>query len=122
MGRKSCLLYLFILMFRMNDECVLSCPLNYENTSETVGKGYVCTPKQCEDRIPWSNGSCSMEEDFRVEGGGEAIECYLWKVRENMENCVVKSDCPSGFPGVCFSFFFVCTNICFIWGCNFFLD
>jgi hypothetical protein len=85
----------------MGDECVLSCSLNYENTSEKTNKGYICTPKQCGDRMPLSNGSCSLEEDFRVEGGGEVIECYLWRVGDGMENCIVKGDCPNNYPGVC---------------------
>jgi hypothetical protein len=86
----------------MNDECVILCPFNYENTSEKTNKGYVCTPKKCEDRTPWSNGSCSVEEDFPVEGGGEVMECYLLRVGDGMESCVVKGDCPSGYPGVFF--------------------
>jgi hypothetical protein len=42
-----------------------------------------------------------MEEDFPVEGGGEVMECYLWRVEDGIENCVVKGDCPNGYPGVC---------------------
>jgi hypothetical protein len=92
---------LFLFLTRMDIECVLSCPLNYENTSETVGKGYVCSPKQCRNRMAWPNGSCSVEEDFPVEGGGERMECYLWRVENGIENCVVKAGCPSDYPGVC---------------------
>jgi hypothetical protein len=42
-----------------------------------------------------------MEEDFPLEGGGERMECYLWRVENEIENCVVKAGCPSGYPGVC---------------------
>jgi hypothetical protein len=100
--KKNYLFRLFMLMIRMGDECVLSCPLNYENTSEKTNKGFTCTPKQCGDRTPWSNGSCSMEEDFRGGVGEEVMDGYVWRVKDGIKNCVVKSDCPSGFPGVFF--------------------
>jgi hypothetical protein len=99
--RRSYLFYLFIFSFRMGDKCVLSCPLNYENTSVKTNKGYICTVKQCGHRTPWLNGSCSMEEDFPMEVGGEVNECYLWRINNEMESCMVKGDCPIGFPGVC---------------------
>jgi hypothetical protein len=89
----------------MGSECVLSCSLNFESTNETMGKGYVCSPKQCEDRMAWPNGSCSMEIDFPVEGEGEKMECYLWRVEDGIENCVVKGNCPSGYSEVCFLYF-----------------
>jgi hypothetical protein len=105
MGRRNCLLRLFMFTFRMDDECILSCPLNYENTSVKTSKGYICTVKQCEDRTPWSNGSCSMTEDFPVGDGGVVMECYMWRGKvadgDGMESCVVKSGCPSDYPGVC---------------------
>jgi hypothetical protein len=42
-----------------------------------------------------------MEEDFLPVGmGGERIECYIWKVGDGMEKCVMKVDCPNGYPGV----------------------
>jgi hypothetical protein len=57
-----------------------------------------------------------MEEDFPTKGGGEGgeggevVECYLLKLgSDEMENCVVKSECPSDYPGVCclrFNFIF----------------
>jgi hypothetical protein len=121
MGRRNYLFRLFMFMIRMGDECVMLCPFNYANTSERTSKGYICTPKQCGDRTPWSNESCSMTEDFPLGVGGEEIECYMSRVGDGMKNCVLKGDCFSGYPGVCV-FFIVCTDMCFMWGCICFLD
>jgi hypothetical protein len=88
----------------MNNECVLRCEENYEN--KTKGDEYVCKAKECNDRTPFPNGSCSLKEDFAGEGGSD-IGCYLWKGNEEeMWTCVSEVDCPNGYVEVLFFFFF----------------
>jgi hypothetical protein len=93
----------------MDEKCVLICDENYENTTSKTSDEFVCTPKECANRTPWVNGSCSLKEDFMSESGGEGmVECYLERRGgdddENgvgMDSCVEKDKCPSGSPGVC---------------------
>jgi hypothetical protein len=63
---------------------------------------YVCIKKECGDRTPFSNGSCSMWEDKEEEA------CYylgLERTDSDSEDvsgmCVEEGDCPYGYPGVC---------------------
>jgi hypothetical protein len=89
----------------MNKECVLRCEENYENRTE--GDEYVCKPKECVYRTPFSNGSCSLKEDFGAGEGGSDVGCYLLRGNdEEMWTCVNEGDCPNGYPEV-FSFFFL---------------
>jgi hypothetical protein len=84
----------------MNDECVLRCEENYENKTEN--DEYVCKAKKCDDRTPFSNGSCSLKEDFAV-GGGSDVGCYLWRGNEEeIWTCVSEVDCPNGYLEVFF--------------------
>jgi hypothetical protein len=84
----------------MKDECVLRCEENYEYTRE--GDEYVCKAKECNDRTPLSNGSCSLNEDFAGSGAG----CYLWKGNDDeIWTCVSEVNCPNGFLEVFFFFF-----------------
>jgi hypothetical protein len=82
----------------MNDECVLRCEENYENTIEN--NEYVCKPKECSTRTPFSNGSCSVKEDFAE---GNVVGCYLLR-RNDEETCVNEGNCPNGYPEVFFFF------------------
>jgi hypothetical protein len=85
----------------MNYECVLRCEENYEYTTEN--DEYICKPKECSARIPFSNGSCSLKEDF---GGGSVVRCYLLRGNdEEMWTCVNEGSCPNGYPEVFFFFF-----------------
>jgi hypothetical protein len=118
-GRRSYILYLFLFSFRMGDECILSCPLNYENKSEKTNKGYICTPKQCGDRMPWSNRTCSMKEDFPANGGdgGEVLECAFSRVGDDgVENCVLGENCPAGYSKVLYlsQFSFISVYVMYI--------
>jgi hypothetical protein len=83
----------------MNNECVLRCEENYEYTKE--GDEYVCKAKECNDRTPFSNGSCSLKEDFAVEGEND-VGCYLLRGNEEMWICVSEGECPNGYPEVFF--------------------
>jgi hypothetical protein len=83
----------------MNDKCVLSCEENYENRTE--GDEYVCKAKKCNDRTPFSNGSCSVKEDLVEEN---AVKCYLYReVDEGRDTCT--SECPNDYLQV-YQFFF----------------
>jgi hypothetical protein len=100
----------------MDEKCLLTCYFNYENVSLQLGGEYKCTPKACEDRTPWANGSCSVKEDFA--GGGGVAKCAFSRVGDDgVENCVNVGECQSGYPGVCFFFFFFFFLICFFFGC-----
>jgi hypothetical protein len=92
----------------MNDECVLRCEENYEYTKE--GDEYVCKGKECKDRAPFSNGSCSLKEDF-VESD-DPVKCYSYReVGEGGDMCI--SQCPSDLVKVCV-FFFYHLLMCFL--------
>jgi hypothetical protein len=81
----------------MDEKCVLTCDLNYENSSQKTYMEYMCVPKACEDRTPWENGSCTTKEDF-----ASGVQCYLSRAGDDgVENCVEKEECPAGYPGVC---------------------
>jgi hypothetical protein len=98
----------------MNDECVLRCEEYYENKTE--GDEYICKAKECNDRTPFSNGSCSLKEDL-VEKENP-VKCYLYgEMGEDGDVCTSK--CPSDFVQVLFffTFFFICKllfNVFFI--------
>jgi hypothetical protein len=78
----------------------LRCEENYENRTED--DEYVCKAKECNDRTPFPDGSCSLKEDFGV-GGGNDIGCYLWRGNdEEMWTCVGEGKCPNGYPEVFF--------------------
>jgi hypothetical protein len=84
----------------MNDECVLRCEENYENRTED--EEYVCKAKECNNRTPFTNGSCSLKEDFAA-GGGIDVGCYLLRGNEEeMWTCVSEGECPNGYPEVFF--------------------
>jgi hypothetical protein len=92
----------------MNDECVLRCEENYENRTEC--DEYICKAKECNDRTPFSNGSCSLKEDF-VENEN-AVKCYLYReMGENGNMCT--SQCPSDFVQVSFFFYHLLIIICY---------
>jgi hypothetical protein len=85
----------------MNNECVLRCEENYEYTTE--GDEYVCKAKDCNDRTPFSNGSCSLKEDF-VQNGNP-VKCYLYKEIGKSGNMCI-NQCPSDLVQV-FLFFYL---------------
>jgi hypothetical protein len=86
-------LWFIILFNRYNEECVLLCPLNYFIKTGDVEN--ICSLKQCMDRIPWANGSCSASEDESGE------ECYFSEMGDDsVGKCVLRNNCPNGYPGV----------------------
>jgi hypothetical protein len=86
----------------MNDECVLRCEENYEYRTED--DEYVCKAKECKDRTPFTNGSCSLKEDFATEGND--VGCYLLRGNEEeMWICVSEGECPNGYLEFFFFFF-----------------
>jgi hypothetical protein len=86
----------------MNDECVLRCEENYESTKE--GDEYVCKAKECDDRTPFLNGSCSVKEDF-VETTNP-VKCYSYRQMHGGGNTCA-GQCSSNFIKVFFFLSFV---------------
>lgn len=85
----------------MGNGCVLVCDENYKNSSIKSNKGYTCIPKECEDRKPWTNKTCSAREDFFNEIGESNVECYYSKIEDDeIGKCVTKEKCDDDYPGV----------------------
>jgi hypothetical protein len=97
----------------MNNECVLRCEENYENITEN--NEYICKAKECADRTPFSNGSCSLKEDLdmRLSNAG----CYLWKGEEDRWTCMT---CPDGYSEVFILFFVIYIFIFFFYNTYYF--
>jgi hypothetical protein len=89
----------------VNEECVLSCGENYNliiGESDTPSK---CSPNECEERIPFTNGSCSLKEDFDLTEG-LVVRCYNLRDEDGIGICVNEGECPSGWEMVFFFFHF----------------
>jgi hypothetical protein len=57
----------------------LTCGRNYRKEREEVSGEYRCIPKECENRTPWKNKSCSLKEDllsFEENSKSLKSECY----------------------------------------------
>jgi hypothetical protein len=104
------------------------CPENYKKVEDKNTGEYVCIGKNCKDRIPFKNKTCSIKEDFLNDIDGESstvsfegVKCYyLDKDYDDSDNnyhyyyydygksdnnnligkCVEDGECPVDYPGV----------------------
>jgi hypothetical protein len=92
------------------------CPENFEKKIDEMREEFVCVAKQCEERKPWKNGSCSVEEDFLLSENENSVstrvKCYYIKEsnfnytdydddnNDKLKRCVREDQCPSDYPGV----------------------
>jgi hypothetical protein len=112
--------WIFIFICRWDGRCIITCPKNYEKRINEERGEYACIPKECEDRTPWRNESCSLKEDFSNSNFSfNSLSSGCYYLRESYINnnndiynnnsddseygrCVSKEECPSDYPGVYF--------------------
>jgi hypothetical protein len=111
---------LFCIFYNRSEEsCVIICLKNYEKKLDEKSGKYKCIPKECEDRRPYRNKSCSVKEDFLLlnNNNSDSLKsgCYYLRDKNNTDNvddnsyyyddsevggCVREENCPSDFFGV----------------------
>jgi hypothetical protein len=96
-------------LFRYNNACQDACPINYKKNSVAGSQNHECVPESdCNGRVPFSNGSCSIKEDFDE---GNPVSCYYY-IENNgnikVEKCIPESECSGALTTkVFFLFYFV---------------